>query len=87
MSVHIEIIARAASILAEETFVVRLLDGLLKLETFIPKLTTHVDVSSLCSHTEAHDQSTFDEFMWVMSQNLTILACSRLRFVSVDYQV
>ena len=87
MSVNIKVVAGATSIFAEETFGVGLLNCLFELKTFIPKLTTHIDIGCLGTHGEADNKCTFDELMWVVSENLPIFASTGLRLIGVDYQV
>ena len=87
MNINIEIIATAASILSEETLFVCLIDSTLKLNLFVPELTTDVDVSSLSSHTETNNKSTLNEFVRIMSQNFSILAGTWLGLITVDDEV
>ena len=51
----------------------------------ISLLSLHI--SGLGSHRKPDDQSTFNELMWVVSQNLSILAGSWLGLVGVYDQV
>jgi hypothetical protein len=87
VDIHIKVVATAASVLADEAFCVGLLHCLLKLVHFVPKLATHVDVSCLRTHGESNHKSAFNQLVRVVSQNLSVLASSGLRLVTVDYQV
>ena len=85
--VDIEVVARVASVLAEEALFVGLIDSSLKLDLLVPELATDVDVGSLGTHAEADDKSALDELVWVVSEDLTVLASARLRLIRVDNQV
>ena len=64
---HIEVIATAASILADHTLRVGFIDSSLQLELLIPKLTSHVDVGGLGAHSEANNKGSFDELVRVVT--------------------
>ena len=87
MNVDIEIVAAAARILSEESLSVSLINCTLELDLLIPKLTTNVDVGSLCSHTESDNKSTLNELVRVMPKDFSILASTRLGLISVDNEV
>ena len=63
------------------------MDSLFNLESFIPELTSAVDVSSLSSHSETNDKSTFNKLMRVMSQDFSIFASSWLGLISVNDEI
>ena len=76
MRVDVEIISTTTCVLSNEALGISLLNCSLKLESLIPKLSSDVDVSGLCSHTKANDKSTFNKLVWVMSEDFSIFACS-----------
>jgi hypothetical protein len=84
VDVDIEIVATAACVLSQETLSVGLLDCTLKLVDLIPELTAYVNISGLSAHGETDNQRTLDELVRVVTQNLSVLASTRLRLVRVD---
>ena len=78
---HIEIVAATAGVFADKSLLVGLINGSLKLDLLVPKLTSDVDVGSLGTHAKTNDKSTFNELVWVVSKDLTILASSWLRLI------
>ena len=78
MDDHIEVVAASTGIFANKTLCVGLIDSFLKLDLFIPELSTNVDVGSLGAHAEANHEGAFDELMRVVSEDLAILASAWL---------
>jgi hypothetical protein len=50
----------------------------------IPELTAYVNISGLSAHRETDNQRTLDELVRVVTQNLSVLASTRLRLIRVD---
>jgi len=84
---HVEIVAAAAGVFTDESFLVGLVNGTLELDLLVPELTSDVDVGGFGAHAETDDKCTFDELVWVVSKNLTILARAWLGLICVDNQV
>jgi hypothetical protein len=87
LDVDIKIISTTASVLAKEALLVCFIDSTLQLDLLIPELAAHINVSGLCSHTETDNQSTLNELVGVMSQDLSIFACSWLRLITIDNKI
>ena len=87
MNVDIKVIATSTSVLSDKSLVVGFLNSSLELESLEPEFTSDVNIGGLCSHGETNDEGSFYEFVRVISQNLSVLAGSRLRLISVDNQV
>merc|ERR1719323_1246131 len=79
--------ATATSILAEEASVVGLLDSDLEVAGLVVELSSDVNISSPGSHGSACYQTSFNQSVWVMTHDFTILASSRLPFICVDYKI
>ena len=79
MDVYIKVVATSAGVLAEETFLVSFCNGLFKLETFEPELSSHVNVCSLGAHRETNAESALDKLVGVVSQDLSVLAGTWLK--------
>ena len=87
MSIDIEIVTGTTGILAEETLVVSLLNCSLELQAFVPEFTSYVNIGGLSSHSKTNDQGAFNQFVWIMSENLPVLASAWFRLISVNNQV
>ena len=87
MSIDIEVIATAASILAEEALVISLLDRTLQLKSLIPELASDVNVRGLGAHGETNEKRTLDELVRIVSKDFSVLAGAGLRLISVDDQI
>ena len=55
--------------------------------SFIPELSTDINISSSCAHGKTNNQSSFNELVWVVTQNLSVLASARLGLISVNDKV
>jgi len=55
--------------------------------SFIPELSTDINVSSSCTHGKTYNQSSFDELVRIVTQNLSVLASARLGLISVNDEV
>lgn len=87
MSVDVEVIATSACVLSNKALLVSLGDGSFDLESLVPELASDVDIGSLGSHSVADNEGALDELMWIVSQNFSVLASSRLGLISVDDQI
>ena len=88
-SVHddVKVVSRSASVLANQTSLVGLVDGDLHVGRLVVEFTTNVDVGSTSAHGTASDQAAFDELVRVVTHDLSVLAGAWLAFVCVDDQV
>ena len=86
MQEHIVIIARTASVLADQPGVVRLVDRLLQRLRLADIFATNVDVGRPRAHREARDQRAFDQLVRIVPHDLAVLARTRLGFVGIDDQ-
>lgn len=87
MSIDIEVVARATSVLTKETLGIGLLNRSLELEALVPKLTTAVDVGGLGTHAESDNEGAFDKFVGVVTEDFSVLASTRLGLISIDDEV
>ena len=87
MNDHIEVVATTTSVLSDESLLICLVDGSLQLDLLVPELASNVDVGCLGAHAEANYESAFDKLVWVVSQDLSILAGARLRLVRVYHKI
>jgi hypothetical protein len=78
LNIDIKVVATSAGVLSNEALSVCLIDSLLELDHLVPELSTAVNISSLCSHTETNNECALNEFMRVMSQYLSIFTGARL---------
>mmetsp|Transcript_5672 Transcript_5672/g.15056 ORF Transcript_5672/g.15056 Transcript_5672/m.15056 type:complete len:451 (+) Transcript_5672:362-1714(+) len=83
----VKVDARAACILADEPRLVRLGDCVLQDRRFVHKLAADVNVCTGCTHCRAGEQATLNKLVRVVSHDLTVLACARLRLVGVHHQI
>jgi len=63
------------------------INSLLDNGSFIPELSTDINISSSCAHGKTNNQSSFNELVWVVTQNLSVLASARLGLISVNDKV
>lgn len=87
MDNYIKVVAAAACVLTNKSLCVGFIDSSLQLDLLVPELATNIDVGCFRSHAEAHDEGTFDKLVWVMTQDLTVLASAWFGFISVDNKV
>ena len=73
---NIEVVATTTGILSNESLLICLVDGSLQLDLLVPELASNIDVGCLGAHAEADYESAFNKLVWVMSHNLSVLACA-----------
>ena len=83
----IEVISRSTGILSNQAFRVGFIYCSLQLKLLIPEFASNVDIGSLCAHTKAYNKRTFNQLVWVVTKDLSVLASARLRLIRVDNQV
>ena len=83
----VEVVARAARVLADEPGLVGFLDGALEDGGFVVELAADVDVGGAAVHGPAGDETAFDEFVRVLAHDFAVFAGAGLAFVGVDDEV
>ena len=84
---QIELNALAENVVAKVTLRVRFIDGLIHHADQIPKFAADVDVTLLCTNCQAGNQHAFNQLVGIEFHQQTVLAGTRLRFVSIHYDV
>jgi hypothetical protein len=79
-----QLVLRPLRIFGHEAGLVRPADRLLRVRSFLVKLSADVGVHSGALHGPSTDEETLNELVRVVSQDLTVLARSRLAFICVD---
>jgi len=87
MHVNIEVITTVTCVFAQKAFSISFLDCSLKLVNLVPKFSTDINVSRLCSHGKTNDESSFNKLVRIMAQYLSVFASAWLRLIRVDDQV
>ena len=85
--VNIKVVARATCILANQASFVCLIDGNLRVVRFEEKLTTHVNIGGIGTHSTASNKAAFNELVRVMAHNLAVLTGAWLTFIGVNHKV
>ena len=55
--------------------------------SFIPELSTDINIGSSCTHGKTYNQSSFNELVRIVTKNLSIFASTRLGLISVNDKV
>merc|ERR1719504_618076 len=84
---QVKVVAGAAGVGSKEACIVGFLDGLLQVGGLVVELSSDVDVASPGTHGGTSNQAALHQGVRVVTHDLTILASSRLTFVSIDDQV
>ena len=84
---QVKVVAGAASVGSKEAGIIGFLDGLLQVGGLVVELSSDVDVASPGTHGSTSNQAALHQGVRVVPHDLTILASSRLTFVSIDDQV
>ena len=84
---QVKVVAGAASVGSKEAGIIGFLDGLLQVGGLVVELSSDVDVASPGTHGSTSNQAALHQGVRVVTHDLTILASSRLTFVSIDDQV
>ncbi len=87
MHKHIERIARAAGIIAQETRRARLVDGMLQMVGFLAELTANINIRRHRADGETADQATFDELMRVVAHHVAVFAGAGLALIRIHHEV
>merc|ERR1719285_596846 len=84
---QVKVIAGAAGVGPKEAGIIGFLDGLLQVGGLIVELSSDVDVASSGAHGSTSNEAALHQGVRVVTNDLTILASSRLTFISIDHQV
>merc|ERR1719209_143157 len=84
---QVKVITGAAGVGPKEAGIIGLLDSLLQVGGLIVELSSDVDVASPGAHGSTSNEAALNQGVRVVTHDLTILASSRLTFVSIDHQV
>merc|ERR1719173_296662 len=84
---QVKVVARAAGIGPKEAGIIGLLDGLLQVGGLVVELSSDVDIASSGAHGSTSNEAALHQGVRVVTHDLTILARSRLTFISIDHQV
>src|SRR6185437_15681928 len=87
MEIKLEIVARAAGILADEAGGVGFLDRLLQDERFGMKLAADIDVARGRAHAGARQQAALDQLVRIVADDVAVLAGARLAFIGIDDEI
>ena len=87
MKEDVKIVTGTASIFANQSLFVSLVNCNLDIGCFVIELSSNVNVSRTGSHGSTGDEASFDELMRIVTHNLTIFARSWLAFVGIDNKV
>lgn len=61
--------------------------GSLQAIGFVPELTPYVDVGGFGPHGKTYNQSAFNEFVWIASQDLSVLAGTGFGLIGVNDEI
>src|SRR3546814_5740625 len=84
MDEDVEIIARAARVLAEEALAIGLGDGGKEVLRLADEFAADVDIRGPRAHRETSDQRALDQLVRIVADDLAILATAGFGFVGVD---
>ena len=87
VDVDVEVVARAAGVLADQALGIGLVDGVLQDGSLLVELATDVDVGGSGVHGAAGNEAALDQLVGVLAHNLAVLAGARLTLVGVDDQI
>ena len=84
MDEYVKVITRLCGILAQQTCRIRLGNRFFEHLCFKNILAANVDIGRTGAHRKTSDQRAFNQLMRVMTDDLAILAATRLGFIGVD---
>src|SRR5271165_5389706 len=87
MQVELEIPAGTASVLADETGLVGLVDRGLQALRLVIELAADIDVAGVNPHPDRGEKATFDQLVRVVAEDVAVLAGAGLALVSVDAEI
>ena len=84
MHIHIEVVSTATGVLPNESLLISFVDSLLQTIGFVPELSSHINISSFCSHAEPNDECSFHQLVGIVSQYFSIFTGAWLRLITID---
>lgn len=83
----VEVVSGVAGVLANQSILVCLVDGVLENGSLVNELAADVDVGGGGVHRSAGDEAALDKLVGILSHNLAVLAGSGLALIGVDDQI
>ena len=74
-------------VLADQARGIGLVDSGLQALALADELAPDIDVAGVCVDREGGEQGAFDKEVWVVAEDLPVLAGSGLGFICVDHEV
>lgn len=87
VDVDIEVVATAASVLTDQTFLICLLDSTLQHCRSVIELAPNVDISGGSVYYSTDDKTALNEFMWILLHDFSAFVYSRLAFICVNDEI
>ena len=87
MQIELEIIARAAGILADQPGRVGLVDRRLQMVRLVDELAADIDVAVVRAHADARQEAAFDQLVRVVADDVAVLAGAGLALVGIDDEI
>ena len=87
MQVDVDVVARAAGVLADEPGLVGLVDRDLEVPRLVVELAADVDVGGLHPHADAGQDAALDQLVRVPAQDVAVLAGAGLALVGIDREI
>ena len=87
MDVEIKIPTRTSRVLADQASVISLIHCFLQCLNLKMEFTANINKRMVRLHGKARQQTSFDQFMRVMTHNFTVFTCAGFRFIGIDDQI
>src|SRR4029077_3735356 len=87
MQVEVEAIPGSASVLADQTCGISLIDRTLQALCFVVELAPNIDVTAVDAHPRRGQEAPFDKLVRVVPQDIAILASARLALIRIDDEI
>src|SRR5215469_166898 len=73
VQIEVEVVARAASVFADQSPRISFVDRRLQPQRFVIEFAADVNVAVVHAHPDRCQQAAFDQFLWVVAQDVAIL--------------
>src|SRR6185312_2240630 len=87
MEIELEIIARAAGVLADEPRGISLIDRRLEDLRLVHELAADIDVAVMDAHADAGEEAALDELVRIVPDDVAVLAGAGLGLVGIDHEI
>ena len=87
VNIDVKVIARFTGVLADQTGVIRLVDGGLQRFALADVFAANVDVASVGVHSEAGNQATFDQRVRIVTHDFAVFTGTGFGFIRIDHQI